>query len=77
MLKILLRDGPGLGMARGIPRPSFLEVPDLFPLLEPRGIDSSTPRILDPRQNFLEDLEDKLLANANYLQLQSLKPDVR
>ena len=38
-----------LGMARGIPRPSFLEVPDLFLLLDsPRNIfyHSSGPRVL-------------------------------
>ena len=41
----------GLGMARGIPRPSFLEVPDLFLLLDsPRNrfYHSSDPR--GPRQ---------------------------
>ena len=36
-----------LGMARGIPRPSFLEVPDFFSLLVPRGIDFVTPRFLE------------------------------
>ena len=38
-----------LGMARGIPRPSILEVPDLFSLLDsPRNrfYNSSAPRIL-------------------------------
>ena len=38
-----------LGMARGIPRPSFLEVPDLFSLLDsPRNrfYHSSDPRVL-------------------------------
>ena len=42
-----------LGMARGIPRPSILEVPDLFlPLDSPRNrfCHSSDPR--GPRQNF-------------------------
>jgi hypothetical protein len=39
----------GLGMARGIPRPSFLEVQDLFSLLNsPRNrfYHSSDPRVL-------------------------------
>ena len=38
-----------VGMARGIPRPSILEVPDLFSLLNsPRNrfYHSSTPRVL-------------------------------
>ena len=35
------------GMARGIPRPSILEVPAFFALLEPRGIDSINLRILE------------------------------
>ena len=40
---------PQLGMARGIPRPSILEVPDLLSLLDsPRNkfYHSSAPRIL-------------------------------
>ena len=36
-----------VGMARGIPRPSILEVPAFFELLEPRGIDSITLRVLE------------------------------
>ena len=52
-----IRGGPplemiSLGMARGIPRPSFLEVPDLLSLLDsPRNrfYHSSNPR--GPRQN--------------------------
>ena len=47
-----------VGIARGIPRPSFLEVPDLFALLDSRGIDSITPRILGSSPKFLEDLEN-------------------
>jgi hypothetical protein len=43
--------GYGIGMARGIPRPSFLEVPDFFSSLIPRGIDSITPRILEVLAN--------------------------
>ena len=34
-------------MARGIPRPSILEVPAFFSLLEPRGIDFINPRLLE------------------------------
>ena len=36
-----------IGMARGIPRPSILEVPAFFLLLEPRGIDSIALRLLE------------------------------
>ena len=53
---------PQLGMARGIPRPSILEVPDLFSLLDsPRNRfhHSSDPRVLDqnssrtPKMNYV------------------------
>ena len=37
----------GLGMARGIPRPSILEVLAFFALLEPQGIYSIYPRLLE------------------------------
>ena len=44
---------PQLGMARGIPRPSILEVPELF-----SGIDFITPRLLESSPKFAEDLEN-------------------
>ena len=44
-------------MARGIPRPSILEVRTFFHSSIPRGIDFITPRILESSPKFHEDPE--------------------
>ena len=40
-------------MARGIPRPSILEVPDLFSLLDSPRNRFNTPRLLEVLENWI------------------------
>ena len=69
---------PSLGMARGIPRPSILEVPDLFSLLDSpknRFYNCSIPRQNSPRTSKIPNFLFEHFKNENVRKFSAICQD--